>query len=309
MNDELHVIFGSGQIGTRIARTLLAAGKRVRVVSRTPHPPTGAGSAAGDARDLAFAVEAGRGATVVYDCLNPLYPDWKRDLLALGRGPLQAAREAGAKLVALDCLYMYGRPAGAMTETSPMAPVSKKGALRAELAELRLGAGIPVAIARASDFFGADLPSSWFGVRFYERAFAGKPVECLGDPDMPHSSTYADDVADALVRLGTAPDATGVWHVPTLPAMTSRELATRVGEALGFPIEMKQMSPLLLRAIGVAMPFMRELPELRYQWQVPFVMDDARFRARFGAAPTPLADQLAVTAAWAKQRFAASKAA
>jgi nucleoside-diphosphate-sugar epimerase len=196
---NLHVIFGTGQIGTRIAQRLLERGARVRMVSRTPKAPRGAEVAAGDARDLAFTAEAAKGAAVVYDTTNPLYQHWKRDLLALGRGTLHAATENHAKLVALDCLYMYGATAGPMSERTPIAPVSNKGALRAALAELRLAARTPVAIVRASDFFGTALPASWFGERFYQRAFAGKSVECLGDPDQPHSYTYAEDVAAALV--------------------------------------------------------------------------------------------------------------
>lgn len=302
-NDELHVIFGSGQIGQRIARTLVGQGKRVRVVSRNPRPPQGAERAAGDARDPAFAAEAAAGATVVYDCMNPLYQDWKKDLLALGRGSLEAARASGAKLVALDCLYMYGAPDGPMSETTPMRPTSKKGQLRADLANLRLDSVVPVAIARGSDFFGPDLPTSWFGNRFFERALAGKTTECLGDPDQPHSYTYADDVADALLALGAASDATGVWHVPTVAAASSRELANAIGTALGRPVAIAQMSPLLLRLLGVAMPFMRELPEMRYQWEAPFVIDDSKFRARFGTEPTPLAQQIATTVAWAKNQL------
>jgi nucleoside-diphosphate-sugar epimerase len=302
MNTDLHVIFGTGQIGTRVAQRLLERGARVRMVSRTPKAPRGAEVAAGDARDLAFTAGAAKGATVVYDTTNPLYQHWKRDLVALGRGPLHAAVENRAKLVALDCLYMYGAPAGPMTETSPVAPVSHKGALRAELARLRLAATTPVAIVRASDFFGTALSASWFGDRFYQRAFAGKPVECLGDPDQPHSYTYAEDVAAALVQLGSVDD-TGVWHVPTLPALTSRELATRVGRALNLDISMKRMSRALLRTLGVFLPFMRELPEMAYQWEAPFVIDDAKYRARFGTAPTPLADQLETVAAWARRTY------
>jgi len=302
MNSDLHVIFGTGQIGTRVAQRLLERGARVRMVSRTPKAPRGAEVAAGDARDLAFTAEAAKGAAVVYDTTNPLYQHWKRDLVALGRGPLHAAVENRARLVALDCLYMYGAPAGPMTETSPIAPVSHKGALRAELARLRLAATTPVAIVRASDFFGTALSASWFGDRFYQRAFAGKPVECLGDPDQPHSYTYAEDVAAALVQLGSVDD-TGVWHVPTLPALTSRELATRVGRALNLDISMKRMSRALLRTLGVFLPFMRELPEMAYQWEAPFVIDDAKYRARFGTAPTPLADQLETVAAWARRTY------
>jgi len=303
----MNIVFGTGQIGNRIAQLLVARGEQVTQVSRGGRAVAGAKGIAGDARDARFAVEAARGARTVFDTLNPLYQDWKRDLLPLGRCPLEAAIASGAKLVALDCLYMYGAPAGPMTEATPVAPCSKKGELRAELAALRLAAlargAAPVAIARASDFFGPDLPNSWFGHRFFARAFSGKPVECLGDPDQLHAYTYADDVAAALVQLADAPDATGVWHVPTLPARASRQLAHALARALGLEIEMKRMSRALLRTLGLVAPFMRELPEMAYQWEQPFILDDTKFRARFAAAPTPLATQLATTAAWARRTY------
>jgi len=313
MNSPLHVIFGAGQIGTRVAKLVLARGHRVRMVSRSGAAVAGAEQATGDARDPGFVAEAARGAGVVYDCANPLYQHWKRDLLALGRGTLHAATTAGAKLVALDCLYMYGAPAAPMAEDAPIRPCSRKGALRAELAALRLSAlergDARVAIARASDFFGPALPASWWSDRFVSRVLAGKPGECLGDPDLPHSYTYADDVARALVTLADAPDADGVWHVPTVPAETTRQLAARLGAALGRSITMTRMSPLLLRALGVVAPFMRELPEMAYQWEAPFLLDDRKFRTRFGIEPTPIDEQVAVMVAWARARFAGQRAA
>lgn len=307
MTNDLHVIFGSGQIGTRVAERLLASGKTVRVVARHPRAPRGAEAAIADARDQAAAAKAAEGAAVIYDAMNPPYQDWKRDLLPIGAGSLHAAEVTGAKLVALDCLYMY-EPSDHMSETSPLLPPSKKGQLRKQLAELRLASKAPVAIVRASDFFGPALTSSWFGDRFFERAFAGKTTECLGDPDQVHSYTYAEDVAAALVQLGSVED-TGVWHVPTLPAITARELATKLGDALGLPIAMKRMGAATLKIAGLFAPFMRELPEMAYQWEQPFVIDDRKYRARFGTAPTPLAQQLAETAAWAKRTYAAKSAA
>jgi nucleoside-diphosphate-sugar epimerase len=307
----LHVVFGAGQIGTRVAGLLLERGARVRIVARHPRGPAGAELLAGDARDHAFTAEAARGAAVVFDTMNPPYHQWRRELLPIASGALLAAAQAGAKLVALDCLYMYGAPAGPITEASPLAPSSRKGELRAQLGELRLAAqrrgDARVAIGRASDFFGPDLPLSWWSDRFFTRVLAGKPAECLGDPDQPHSYTYADDVARGLVALAEADDATGVWHLPTAPAESTRALARRLGEALGIAIEMTTMSPLLLRAIGVFAPFMRELPELAYQWQAPFVLDDSKFRARFGFGATPIAAQVAATAAWARSRYEAAR--
>lgn len=314
--NDLHVILGAGQIGARVADILLGRGERVRIVRRGPAgaPRPGLEWAGGDITDLRFAEAATRGAAVVYDCMNPPYHQWPELLLPIARGALHGAARAGAKLVALDCLYMYGRPTGPMREDSPLAPCSKKGALRVELGDLRLSAhrrgDVRVAIGRASDFFGPDLPLSAWSDRFYTRVLAGKPAECMGDPDMPHAYTYVDDVARSLVTLGERDEAMGhVWHLPTNPATSTRELARMLGEALGLQVEVARVPRLLLRAMGVFSPFMREVVEMTYQWEVPFAVDDSRFRAAFGQGPTPLPEAVAATAAWARRRYAVPAAA
>jgi nucleoside-diphosphate-sugar epimerase len=312
----LHVILGAGQIGTRLAQLLLDRGVRVRQVRRGPAGPARPGLEwrSGDITDLAFAEEATRGAAVVYDCMNPQYHQWNELLLPMARGALHGAAKARARLVALDCLYMYGRPTGPMTEDSPLVPVSKKGELRVALGALRLDAhrrgDVAVAIGRASDFFGADLPYSGWSDRFYRRVLAGKSAECMGDPDMVHSYTYADDIATALAVLGSRDEAPGrVWHLPTPPAETTRALASRLGRALGIDIEVKRVPKLVLRAAGLFVPFMREVVEMTYQWEVPFVIDDSRFRAAFGVGPTPIETAVAATAAWARRHYQLDRAA
>jgi len=40
------------------------------------------------------------------------------------------------------------------------------------------------------------------------------------------------------------------------------------------------------------------------QWEVPFVLDDTRFRTTFGVTPTPLDEAIAETARWASSTFA-----
>jgi hypothetical protein len=43
---------------------------------------------------------------------------------------------------------------------------------------------------------------------------------------------------------------------------------------------------------------MRELAEMAYQFDEPFILDTTRYEATFGAAGTPLADAVAATIAW-----------
>ena len=43
---------------------------------------------------------------------------------------------------------------------------------------------------------------------------------------------------------------------------------------------------------------MRELEEVRYQFERPFVVDSSAYQATFGARPIPINDALAATVAW-----------
>jgi nucleoside-diphosphate-sugar epimerase len=313
---HLHVVLGNGQIGSLLASALLARGHRVRVVRRGP--PGAAAErlewASGDLADRAFARSVAQGASVVYDTTSPAYDAWHTDLLPLSRGVIEAAAAAGAKLVALDNLYMYGRTHGPIAEDSPVAPCSRKGELRARMAEERAAAhargDVRITTGRASDFFGPGVVrQTTLGERFYTRVFAGQSAECFGDPDAPHSLSYAPDVARALVTLGEREEALGaVWHLPVNPAESMRRTVARMALALGFPIRVTRVPRMALRAMGLFMPMAREVAEMAYQWDAPYVVDDSRFRAAFGGATTPIETVVAETARWARLTFDAAPA-
>jgi nucleoside-diphosphate-sugar epimerase len=304
---DLHVVFGAGQIGTRLARGLLARGLRVRVARR------GAGGARvpglewrqADVTDPSAAGEAARGAAVIYDCVNPAhYHRWDAELAPLKRGVREAAARAGARLVVLDCLYMYGRPSRSpFDEDEPLRPCSRKGELRARLArelfEAHARGDVRATSGRASDFFGPEVPTALLGERFAARLLAGRPLEMGGDPDRPHGYSYAPDVARGLAELGTNPSADGrVWHLPVAWTGTTRALVEAVAAAVGRPGRIRAYPDWLLRLAGIADPALGAAAEMTYQWKLPYVPDDGRFRAAFGVEPTPASDAVAATAAW-----------
>jgi nucleoside-diphosphate-sugar epimerase len=312
----LHVVLGSGQIGSLVAERILARGGRVRMVRRSAPGAVRERLewACGDLTEPDFARAAGRGASVVYDCTSPPYDQWATHLFPLARGALHAAATAGAKLVVLDNLYMYGRPNGPISESSPVAPCSRKGDLRARLAEERAAAhargDARIVTARASDFFGPGVVrQTTFGERFYVRAFAGKSVQSLGDPDMPHALAYAPDVARALVTLADRDDAFGrVWHVPTNPAESMRRTVERLASALGRRIRISRIPRPMLWGMGLFVPIVREVAEMAYQWDAPYIVDDSRFRSAFGAAPTPIEEVVEATARWAAATYGGVRA-
>jgi nucleoside-diphosphate-sugar epimerase len=304
---ELHVIFGAGQIGPRLAQELLARGLRVRMVRRGApgRPLAGLEWRRADIADPESAAEAARGASVVYDCANPAeYHRWDTLLPPLKRGVRQAAARAGARLVVLDCLYMYGRPERVpFDEDTPMRPCSHKGELRAmlarELFEAHARGDVRATTGRASDYFGPDVSVALLGVRFAERLLAGKPLEMGGDPDQQHGYSYVPDVARGLAALGTDPAADGkAWHLPLAWTGTTRGLVEAIGVALGRRATVRAAPDWLLRALGLVNPLLGAAAEMTYQWKVPYVIDDRRFRATFGVEPTSAEQAVAGTAAW-----------
>ena len=55
--------------------------------------------------------------------------------------------------------------------------------------------------------------------------------------------------------------------------------------------------------MGLVVPLMREINEMLYQWDEPFVVDDRRFRERFGMHPTDADEAAQATVNWAKATY------
>jgi nucleoside-diphosphate-sugar epimerase len=310
-DDRLHVVFGTGQIGSVLAAHLTGLGIAVRAVSRSRPPALvpGVDWRAADVTDPEVAADAAKGASVVYQCVNAPYTQWPERFPPLQRGVLTAAERTGALLVVLENLYGYGPTGGRpMTEDLPLAATTVKGRTRAAMtAELLAAADagrVRVAIGRASDFFGAGVTQgSALGERVFGNALAGRRADFIGNPDLPHTYSYVPDIAAGLATLGTDPRADGqVWHLPGPHTVTTRAFLDLVAREVGHPVAIRPLSNLALRALGLVNPMLRELPEMSYQFDQPFILDTSKYEAAFGPAGTPLAPAVAATVAWYRTR-------
>src|SRR5580700_9356880 len=289
--DRLHIVFGTGQVGSALAAHLAGLGIPVRAVSRH-RPPALAGVdwRAADAADPEAAADAAKGAAVIYQCLNAPYAQWPELFPPLQRGVLTAAERAGALLVTLENVYAYG-PAGGkpMTEDFPLAATTSKGRTRASMTEELLSAAaggrVRVAIGRASDFFGAGATESTLGMRVFGNAVTGKRADFIGNPHMPHTYSYVPDIAAGLATLGTDERAAGqVWHLPGPETVTTRALLDLVAGEVGHQVAIRSVPKLAVRALGLVNPMMRELAEMAYQFDEPFVLDTSKYESAFGAS-------------------------
>jgi nucleoside-diphosphate-sugar epimerase len=122
-------------------------------------------------------------------------------------------------------------------------------------------------------------------------------------PDLPHTYSYVPDIAAGLATLGTDSRAMGqVWHLPGPQTVTTRAFLDVMAGQVGHPVAIRSVPKLALHALGLVNPMLRELAEVSYQFEQPFVLDTSKYESVFGAAGTPLADAISATVAWYKTR-------
>ena len=304
---DRHVIVGAGAVGTLTAHRLVELGHEVRIVTRSGSGPDvrGVERVAADASDPDALARLVEGAAALYNCANPGdYSTWAEVWPPLAASILTAAERTGAVLVTTGNLYVYAPGTSPMTEATPVGTPTKKGTIRAGMWADALAAHeagrARVTEARASDFFGPHGGNDHLGERFMPKVLGGRKLMHIASPDVPHSWTYLPDVARTLVALATDERAWGrAWHVPTDPPRTYRKMAEQVAAIAGAPAPRIGTYPhALTRAMGLVMPLMRELEEIRYQFTDPFVLDSSLTESTLGLEPTPMDEALAATVDW-----------
>jgi nucleoside-diphosphate-sugar epimerase len=304
----VHVVFGAGPVGRATARHLVQQGHRVRIVSR---------SGLGNSLDGVEHVRANlnridsvecilRGAAVAYQCAQPPYHRWPQEFPELQSTILNAAEKNNVPIVIADNLYMYGPVHGVLHENLPAIATTRKGCVRARMAKEALDRDaarrVRIAIVRAADFFGADVKNSAVGHRFVNRAVAGRAAQIIGHGDQPHSVTYIEDFGRALALLGRDERGFGgIWHVPNAPPITLDAFADLVFSAAGKPKRVSRVSKTSLCLAGILVPPAREMVEMYYQFDRPFIVGDHKLRATFGFIHTPIEEAVVRTVAALKR--------
>jgi nucleoside-diphosphate-sugar epimerase len=294
-----HVIVGAGPVGTATALLLAERGEEVVVVTRSgsgaDHPAIT--RTAADASSSSGMAELAAGAVAIYNCANPQYHQWLTDWPPIARSLLAAAETSNAVLVTVSNLYGYGPVTGPMTEDLPLAAKGPKGGVRAQMWRDALAAHdagrARVTEVRGSDYAGPRVQGH-LGDRVVPRLLAGRDVTVMKSADTAHTWTATSDVARLLTTVAGDERAWGrPWHVPSNPPRTQREAVGDLCRVAGVPIvKVKEYPSLLIRGMGLFNPMMRELPEVAYQLEEPFVLDSTAAQQTFALTPTPWDDVL-----------------
>lgn len=308
--NSLHVVVGAGPLGCAVAEELLAMGRKVRIVNRSGRAATslrGAEVVCGDATVPESIKAACVGAAVIYHCAKAPYTAWPEMFPPITQGIIEAAAAVGAKLVYADNLYMYGPVSKPLAESLPEQATTRKGRTRAEMADAvleahRLGR-VQAAIGRAPDFYGPGVLDSALGGRVFEAALRGKPAEVLGDLDAPHTYIYIRDYARGLIMLADREEALGqVWHIPSAETLTTRQIISMIYEQLGKKPRFRIAPKPLVSMLALLNAEMREIKEMLYQFEQPFIVDHSKFASSFGANVTPHEQAIRETLEWYRMR-------
>ena len=309
---DLYVVTGAGPVGWTVAEQLAERGEQVRVLTRSgggpDHPLVEKLQV--DVSNPGLLGDAFEGAGTVFHCVHGSSYSaaaWGRELPAAERTVLAAAGETGAVVVFPESLYSYSDPERVMTENSPREAGGGKRGVRAALLRARAASAADTVSVVAGDFFGPRVRMAHAGERMVPAVLARRPLQVVGSADQPHSFTYVPDLAAAMIGAAGKPELWNrVLHAPTNPPLTQRQIAQAFAAAAGVPSPKVNAIPgWALRALGLFSADMRELGEVLYQFQRPFVMDSTASEEQLGLHPTPLQVAARETVEWWRSELTA----
>lgn len=301
----MQTILGStGVIGTELAKSLTQYTDKIRLVSRNPKPvnPTDQLVIA-DLSDSQQVLSAVEGSEVVYLTAGLQYKIsvWQVQWPLIMSNVISACKAHKAKLVFFDNVYAYGLVKGWMKEDTLVNPVSKKGEVRAKIAQMLMSevekGHIDAIIARAADFYGPNTPLSFVTVTVFDNFKKGKKAQWFIDADRKHSMTYTPDAGKATAILGNTSSAYNqIWHLPTdKNVLTGREFIELAAKEFGVKPDYTVLKKWMIQMVGYFVPVVKESIEMLYQNEYDYLFDSTKFEKAFNFVPTSYKDGIAAT--------------
>jgi nucleoside-diphosphate-sugar epimerase len=295
---ERVVVFGFGAVGRATVAALVARGTQVAVAQRgrPADLPAGVEFRPCDILDPDALHGAMAGSDQAVASVGLPYDRrvWRTAWPKAMANFVEACAATSARLVFVDNLYMLGPQNEPLREDMPLSSFGAKPAIRSDVTRIWLAAAAigraKIAALRPPDFYGPHVGLSHIGTQAFGALATGKVATLVIPPDTPHDFAYVPDIARAVTSLLDAPDDVfgQAWNMPCAPTRTAREILRLGADALGIKLKVRSLPLWLLPALGVFQPFLREVAEMRFTFDRPYVVDASKLRRRFAFQPTPL---------------------
>lgn len=308
--NKVLILGATGGIGGEVARKLVREKWDVHALRRNaPQNEEHANMTwiTGDALNAEQVAAAASGCSVIVHAVNPPgYRNWEQLVLPMLQNTINAAERNGALIVLPGTVYNYGPDAfPLLREDAPQNPVTKKGAIRVQMEKALLAyaqRGGKVLILRAGDFFGPDAGNNWFSQGWITPGQPPRTIKNPGKAGTGHQWAWLPDVAETLAALLARRDQLepfacfhmrGHWD----PDGTAMAAAIKsVAQLAGIKAKVTSFPWWLIFAMAPFNTTLREMREMRYLWQQPIQMDNAKLIDFLGHEPhTPLIEAVRTT--------------
>jgi nucleoside-diphosphate-sugar epimerase len=294
------ILGAGGAIGVELAKALTAYTTNLCLVGRNPkkvNPTDSLFSADVLVKEQVFNAVAG--SEVVYVTVGFDYNTklWQQVWPPFIKHVVEACIHHQARLVFFDNVYAIGGDhVKHITESSPISPCSKKGAVRAQVDRTILDAveqgKLNAIIARSADFFSCIKTKSLLMNLVYDNLAKGKKAQWFCNAKVVHSTSYAPDLGKGTAMLGNTPEAYNqVWNLPTdNEKITGEDWANLFAAEMKGPTGCQVLPAWGLKLLGLFVPILGEMHEMRYQYDRDYFFDSTKFNKYFNYLPTPNAE-------------------
>jgi nucleoside-diphosphate-sugar epimerase len=300
------ILGAGGAIGTELAKALIQYTRDIRLVSRNPKKVNESDSLfSADLSDPAQVLKAVEGSEIVYLTIGYDYNTklWQEKWPPLIENVVKACIEHKSKLVFFDNVYAIGGDnVKHITEESPISPSSKKGEVRAYVDNYILDAikkgELQAIIARSPDFFGGIIKDKSLLMNLiYDNLIKNKPAQWFCNADVRHTTGFAPDLARGTAILGNTPEAFNqIWNLPADDeALTGKEWTKLFAAQMNTTDKVQVLPGWGLLALGLFVPILREMYEMRYQYDREYYFDSSKFKKQFNYTPTTNAEAVRLT--------------
>ena len=294
----MQVILGAGgAIGNDLAKELLKYTGEIRLASRNPKKINDNDELVKCDLTKPNEVDAAvKGCKVAYLAAGVPYRlrDWQEQWPLIMKNVIDACKKHKTRLVFFDNIYMYHPDKlNPMTEETEIKPSSKKGQIRARIAQMVLDEirtrKLEALIARAADFYGPGITNSVFNEVVFKNLKAGKKANWFCSLNYLHNFTFTPDAAKATALLGNTDSAYNqVWHLPTVSPITGKDWIEKTANELGVEAKTQVASKFIIQIMGIFNPIMKEFVEMLYQWNRDYNFDSSKFETVFKIKPTSI---------------------
>ena len=305
------ILGAGGAIGIELAKALPTYTTDIRLVGRNPKKINLTDELfKADLSNRDQVIKAVEGSEIVYLMVGFDYNTklWQQMWPPLIRNVIDACIQHNAKLVFFDNVYAIGGDnVKHITDNSPISPTSKKGEVRAEVNKLIIDSidkrKLSAIIARSADFFSSVKDKSLLMNMVYDNLAKGKKAQWFCDAKVIHSTSYTPDLGKGTAMLGNSKDAFNqIWNLPTDPQkITGEEWINLFAKEMQTSNKYQVLPGWGIKALGLFVPILKEMYEMRYQYDRDYYFDSSKFNKHFNYTPTSNAEAVKQTVAELKK--------